>query len=124
MGCSTHRVPSWSKVAMRCSARTYAGLDWLEVARTKSRMAFFAGPSFHEGSGSSDAEDTGPTAPAIASAADPLNKSLRVISMSNPSPYLVLIRDHQGCRRLHTLATPTVSELRADRLQTSNSLKH
>src|SRR5215467_813449 len=69
---------------MRCSAGTNVGLDWLTVARTKSTIAFFAGPSFHEANGSSKAEETGPTAPITASAAEPLNKFLRVISMRNP----------------------------------------
>src|SRR5262245_54175851 len=37
---------------MRCSGGTYCGLALSVVARTKSRMAFFAAPSFHDGSGS------------------------------------------------------------------------
>src|SRR4051812_43536799 len=52
MGCSTHVVPYWSKVAMRSSGATNCGLLFSVVFLTKSRIAFFAGPSFHEGSGS------------------------------------------------------------------------
>ena len=52
MGCSTHVVPSWSKVAMRSSGGTNFGLALSVVVFTKSRIACFAGPSFHEGKGS------------------------------------------------------------------------
>ncbi len=52
IGCSTHSVPSWSKVAIRASGGTNVGLDWSVVACTKSTIACLAGPSFHEGSGS------------------------------------------------------------------------
>src|SRR5262245_15382505 len=52
MGCETHRVPSWSNVAMRASGATYVGLALSVVAWTNSTMAFLAGPSFHEGRGS------------------------------------------------------------------------
>jgi hypothetical protein len=55
MGCSTHNVPSWSKVAIRASGDTKFGLDESVVALTKSTIACFAGPSFHKGSGSSAA---------------------------------------------------------------------
>src|ERR1700742_2836207 len=48
MGCSTHSVPSWSKVAIRSSGGTNFELAWSVVARTKSRIARLAGPSFHE----------------------------------------------------------------------------
>ena len=48
MGCSTHKVPSWSKVAIRSSGGTKSGLDLSVVAFTKSMIACFAGPSFHE----------------------------------------------------------------------------
>jgi hypothetical protein len=34
---------------MRSSGATKFLLDWSVVARTKSRIACFAGPSFHEG---------------------------------------------------------------------------
>src|SRR5690349_18157069 len=86
MGCSTHRVPSWSKVAMRCSTGTNVGLDRLTVAWTKSSTAFFEGPSFQVGSGSSAAWDMPLMAPATTNAADALNKSLRVISMKASPP--------------------------------------
>ena len=49
IGCSTHSVPSWSKVAMRSGGGTKLGFAWSVVARTKSRIACFAGPSFHDG---------------------------------------------------------------------------
>ena len=52
IGCSTQVVPSSSKVAMRCSGGTNFGLALSVVTRTKSRIAFFAGPSFQDGSGS------------------------------------------------------------------------
>jgi hypothetical protein len=50
-GYSVHSVPSWSNVAMRSSSATNALLDCSVVARTKSKIACFAGPSFHEASG-------------------------------------------------------------------------
>ena len=43
IGCSTHSVPSWSKVAMRASGGTNFGLACVVVAWTKSTIAFFAG---------------------------------------------------------------------------------
>ena len=52
MGCSTHSVPSWSKVAMRSSGGTKSGLDVSVVAFTKSTIACFAAPSFQEGNAS------------------------------------------------------------------------
>ena len=52
MGCSAHRVPSLSKVAMRSGAGTKSGLPCVVVRLTKSVMAFFAEPLFHEGNGS------------------------------------------------------------------------
>ena len=44
-------MPSWSNVAMRSSGGTKLGLARSVVACTKSRIACFAGPSFHEASG-------------------------------------------------------------------------
>src|SRR5271169_271850 len=55
MGCSTHVVPSWSKVAMRSSGATNFGLLGSVVVLTKSSIACFAGPSFQEGNGSAAA---------------------------------------------------------------------
>src|SRR5271156_2715223 len=81
MGCSTHSVPSWSNSAIRSSFGTNFGLDLSVVAWTKSRIAFFQAPSFHEGSGSSAAADTPPKAPNAVVAADALIKSLLVIFM-------------------------------------------
>ena len=52
IGCSTHSVPSWSKVAMRSAGGTNFGLAWSVVACTNSMIAFLAGPSFQEGRGS------------------------------------------------------------------------
>ena len=52
IGCSTQVVPSWSKVAIRSSGGTNLGLALSVVVLTKSRIACFAGPSFHEGNGS------------------------------------------------------------------------
>src|SRR5664279_2071882 len=49
IGYSTHVVPSWSKVAMRCSGGTKDGLAGSVVTLTKVTIACFAGPSFHEG---------------------------------------------------------------------------
>src|SRR5271169_2792559 len=79
MGCSTHSVPSWSNSAIRSSFGTNFGLDLSVVACTKSRIAFFAAPSFQDGSGSSAAADTPPKTPNAVVAADALIKSLRVI---------------------------------------------
>src|SRR5215510_14996494 len=52
MGCSTHRVPSWSKVAMRSAGGTNFGLPCVVVASTNLTIACLAAPSFQEGSGS------------------------------------------------------------------------
>src|ERR1700761_8563166 len=60
MGCSTHRVPSWSKVAMRSSGARNCGLLLSVVVLTKPRIACFAGPSFQEGNGSESAVDDWP----------------------------------------------------------------
>src|SRR6516162_9152670 len=50
MGCSTQSVPSWSKVAMRCSGGTNCAFLGSVVACTNLLMACFAAPSFQEGS--------------------------------------------------------------------------
>src|SRR5262245_14458598 len=52
IGCSTHVVPSWSKVAMRASGATNCGLLFSVVVFTNSTIAFLAAPSFQDGSGS------------------------------------------------------------------------
>src|SRR6516164_2303001 len=57
MGCSTHRVPSWSNVAIRSAVGTNFGLPWSVVSFTKVMIACLARPSFHEGSGSPDVAD-------------------------------------------------------------------
>ena len=43
IGCSTHSVPSWSKVATRCAAGTNCGLALSVVLRTNCTMASLAG---------------------------------------------------------------------------------
>ena len=48
IGCSTHKVPSWSKVAILSSGGTKVALPSFVVFVTKSTIACFAGPSFHE----------------------------------------------------------------------------
>src|SRR5215469_3619846 len=71
MGCSTHSVPSWSKVAMRSSGGTNLVLDFSVVLCTKLTIACLVGPSFHEGSGSVCASDCVPKAsPATAASAE------------------------------------------------------
>src|SRR5262245_11395306 len=52
MGCSTHKVPSWSKVAMRASGGTKVRPDPSTAARTKPMIVSLATPLFHDGSGS------------------------------------------------------------------------
>src|SRR6185436_3090051 len=52
MGCSTHKVPSWSKVAMRASGGTKVRPDPSTAACTKPMIVSFATPLFHDGSGS------------------------------------------------------------------------
>jgi hypothetical protein len=52
IGCETHSVPSWSKVATRASGGTNFGLVLSVVACTNATIACFAGPSFHDGKGS------------------------------------------------------------------------
>src|SRR6266436_2866694 len=53
IGCSHHRVPSLSKVAMRSGTGTKCGEPGLVTFSTKAMMDCFAGPSFHDGKGSS-----------------------------------------------------------------------
>ncbi len=68
IGCSTHSVPSWSKVAIRSAGGTNFGLPCVVVVCTNSTIAFLAGPSFHEGSGSVCASACAPKASAAPSA--------------------------------------------------------
>src|SRR5882757_5337278 len=70
IGCSTHSVPSWSKVAMRSAGGTKFVLPESVVVWTKFTMACLAEPSFHEGNGSSaramlNAKATAPTNAAV-----------------------------------------------------------
>lgn len=51
IGCSTHNVPSLSKVAMRSAGGTKSGEPSRVTAATKSSIDCFVAPSFHEGSG-------------------------------------------------------------------------
>lgn len=55
MGCSLHSVPSLSNTAMRSSAATKSGPPERVTARTNSTMAVRDGPSFQDGSSSTDA---------------------------------------------------------------------
>src|SRR5262245_24883621 len=55
IGCSVQSVPSLSKVAMRSAAGTKSGAPSFVTRVTKSSRAFFAGPSFQDGSGSAGA---------------------------------------------------------------------
>src|SRR5277367_2605396 len=66
---------------MRSCGSTYFELDFSVVSLTNAMIAFFAGPSFQEGSGSPTASAASPRAPRTAAAADTLIKSLRVISI-------------------------------------------
>ena len=68
IGCSTHSVPSWSNVAMRSAGGTNFGLPCVVVVCTNSTIAFLAGPSFQEGSGSVCASACAPKASAAPSA--------------------------------------------------------
>src|SRR6202008_1565973 len=52
MGCSTHQVPSLSKVAMRSAAGTKSDEPARVTAATNSKMDCLERPSFQEGSGS------------------------------------------------------------------------
>jgi hypothetical protein len=52
-GFSHHSVPSLSKVAMRSGTGTKSGEPGLVTFSTKVMMDCLAGPSFHEGNGSS-----------------------------------------------------------------------
>src|SRR5271163_3704354 len=88
-GCSVQRVPSWSNVAMRSFGSTNLGLDFSVVSLTKARIACFAGPLFHEGSGSSNAWDSRLRVPRTAVAADTLIRSLLVIFIGSPLRPLV-----------------------------------
>src|SRR5271154_4953629 len=63
---------------MRSAGSTYLELDLSVVSRTKARTAALAGPSFHDGSGSSAALENWLVAPTTAIAADPFIKFLRV----------------------------------------------
>src|SRR5277367_5842083 len=97
-GCSVQSVPSWSKVAMRSAGGTNFELDLSVVARTNSRMAFFAAPSFHEGSGFSAVIDTRLTDPKTAIAADDLITSLRVIFIDSPVRRRMRLAAGKVCR--------------------------
>src|SRR5580692_727583 len=81
IGCSTHKVPSLSNVAMRSAGGTKSGPPCRVTRATKPVIACLLGPSFHDGSGSldaavcasaglgrSDAENAGSTARAESSA--------------------------------------------------------
>ena len=85
---------------MRSGSGTNFGLTRSVVAFTKSRIAFFDGLSFHEGNGSSAAETTRLADAAKISAAEPLNKSLRVTSIFFPFPGSLLTNDDR-CRQIH-----------------------
>ena len=50
IGCSTHSVPSLSKVAMRWSTGTKSGLPWVVTRLTNSVIAVLVAPSFQDGS--------------------------------------------------------------------------
>ena len=52
IGCSAQSVPSLSNVAMRSAGGTKSGEPSFVTFATKSTMAFFGLPSFHDGSGS------------------------------------------------------------------------
>ena len=58
MGCSTHSVPSLSNVAMRSAGGTKSGPPSRVMRATKSIIARLAGPSCHDGNGSSAADAT------------------------------------------------------------------
>src|SRR4029079_10353337 len=85
IGCSTHSVPSWSKVAIRASVGTKLGLDGSVVAFTKFTIACLAGPSFHDGragplEGASASAEVGTTeVKRIASATSVATKTLRLV---------------------------------------------
>jgi hypothetical protein len=53
IGCSDQSVPSLSKVAIRSPGSSQPGPPSVVAAVTKSTIACFAAPSFHDGSGSS-----------------------------------------------------------------------
>jgi len=56
IGCSHHKVPSLSKVAMRSETGTKSGEPGVVTLSTKLMMDCFAGPSFHDGRGSAACE--------------------------------------------------------------------
>src|SRR5262249_45003883 len=66
IGCSTHKVPSLSKVAMRCGTGTKPEPSRVTLA-TKSRIDCFDLPSFHDDNGSlcANAVDLESLAPAV-----------------------------------------------------------
>src|SRR5215469_8702152 len=80
MGCSTHSVPSWSKVAMRSSWATNVGLDLSVVFCMKSTIACLVGPSFQDGSGSLCARATAVKKRTVVAKA---RTSLRSLSLEN-----------------------------------------
>ena len=52
IGCSAQSVPSLSKTAMRSAGGTKSGEPFFVTFATNSTILAFAGPSFHDGSGS------------------------------------------------------------------------
>ena len=60
IGCSAQSVPSLSKTAMRSAGGTKSGELFFVTFETNSTIVVFAGPSFHDGSGS-DSARTGVT---------------------------------------------------------------
>ena len=69
-GCSDHSVPSLSNVAMRSPSATKSVLPVVVTALTKSVIAVFDGPAFHDGSGSAAGVETGAGAAVPAGAFD------------------------------------------------------
>ena len=68
---------------MRASGGTKSGLDWSVVARTNRRIASFAAPSFHEGSGLFPS--AGPLELALRYSRASLDRDLFLVAASPPT---------------------------------------
>src|SRR5262245_45281984 len=86
-GCSLHKVPSLSKVAMRSAGGTYEGPPSRVTSPTNFTIAVFAGPSFHEGNGSP---------PILPAPAQPTSVNAAAAAHSAPKARRVSLRQGPG----------------------------
>src|SRR6266481_6924900 len=116
MGCSTHNVPSLSKVAMRCGTGTKSGEPSRVTAATKFRIDCFAAPSVHDGSVAADAavcarNETGSSGPdKTGSAAKVERRTRRLIPEEGRVDFMFGLPDRQMWTWMGQSFTASVSE--------------